>query len=241
MTKKDVGIGRWDATCDEAFGRLKGLLISAPIFVAPDWGKPFRCHVDASQRAVGGTLTQLNGNRADHVVAYFSKKLSETEQNYTASERELLGLVYFLKRFRCYLEGSTFDVFTDNQVLKNFFSKPSLNCRKARWLDLFAQSGIGKINLRPGRVHVLGDALSRAPHVMDETTLNHLTVGDVERAFPFAQEYEDDQLFGPIVRGLKGELPTDEVQKDRVFRLLPSFEYSDGRLLYDRKVCVPRR
>lgn len=95
-------------------------------------------------------------------IAYFSRLLSDAEERYTANERELLGLVYFLKKFRCYLEGSSFEVFTDNQVPHNFFTKPTLSRRDARRWELLSQCGIRKVNLRPGRVHVLGDVLSRA-------------------------------------------------------------------------------
>lgn len=240
LTKKGVGIDKWDSTCDTAFSTLKTALVSAPILMAPSWRKPFRCHVDASQRAVGGTLTQLDENGNDRVVAYFSKKLADAEVRYTANERELLGLVYFLKRFRCYLEGSTFEVFTDNQVLKHFFTKPTLNRREARWLDLFAQFGITKVTLKPGRVHVLGDVLSRAPHVMEEIALLNHTSVSVPDAIPFHMDYETDQLFGPIVKGLRGDFPEDKIKLERMSRQLPFFTYEHGKLLYGNKICIPR-
>lgn len=43
-----------------------------------------------------------------------------------------MGLVFFLKLFRCYLEGAEFEVITDNQVLKSFISKQDLSRREAR-------------------------------------------------------------------------------------------------------------
>ena len=137
LTKKDVGIQKWSAHCTNAFEQLKIAITTAPVLVSPDWSKPFRCHIDASQRAVGGILTQIDENVVDRAIAYYSKKISNAEQDYTANERELLALVYFLKQFRCYLEGTTFEVFTDNQVLHNFFTKPNLNRREARWLDFY--------------------------------------------------------------------------------------------------------
>ena len=65
-----------------------------------------------------GTLTQLNDNGQDTVIAYHSKKLSESEKIYTASDSEVLSLILFLQSFRCYLEGSEFEISTHNQVLK---------------------------------------------------------------------------------------------------------------------------
>lgn len=105
---------------------------------APDWDRPFGCHIDASAFAVGGTLTQRDSTGHDRAIAYFSKRLNPAEENYTANDRELLGLVYFLERFCCFLEGSEFEVVTDNQVLKYFFSKSDLSRRETRWLEFLS-------------------------------------------------------------------------------------------------------
>lgn len=73
---------------------------------APDRSRPFVCHTDASELPVGGSLTQNDANSNPYVVSYFYKRISEEEENYAANNGKLLGLVYFLKRFRLYLEGS---------------------------------------------------------------------------------------------------------------------------------------
>lgn len=88
---------------------------------------------------------------------------------------------------------------------------------------------------------MLGDVLSRAPHVMEDTVINNVTASIMGNTLPVKLEYENDQVFGPIVQGLKGELPTDKVQQDRVSRLLPLFKYVNGRLFYNNKMCVPRK
>ena len=167
LTKKDQGIEKWNEKCDKAFEKLKKAIINAPILVSPDWSKPFRCHVDASQTTVGGNLTQLDENGKDRVIDFYSKKLSPTESVYTANDRELLGLISFLNRFRCYLEGTEFEVFTDNQVLNSIFTKPKLSKKESRWLGTIGDFGISAITLKPGKIHVLGDVLSRAPHVIE--------------------------------------------------------------------------
>lgn len=192
LTRKDSTIHEWDASCDAAFASLKSAITSAPILVAPDWTRKLRCHVDASQLAVGGTLTQHCAAGAERVVSYFSKKISDTEQDYTANERELLGLVYFLKRFRCYFEGSSFEVITDNQELNHFFIKPHMSRKEARWLDLLSQFGIKEVTLQPGRVHVLGDVLSRAPHVIDGLEVANMQVSTVSFDLGFEAQYASD-------------------------------------------------
>ena len=235
LTKKGSGVHNWDSECDAAFQSLKDAITSAPILVAPDWKMSFRGHIDASNIAVGGTLTQLDENGKDRVIAFFSKKLSPAEKNYRTNDRELLGLIYFLLRFRCYLEGSTFEIFTDNQVLKHFFTKHKLSRREARWLETLGNFAIFPINLKPGKIHVLGDTLSRAPHA----SVNVCQVLEVNSENLF--NYEEDSFFGSVCKVLKGEKLSNEFQQRKIDRILPSFHFHENKLLYDGKICVPRK
>jgi len=108
---------------------------------------------------------------------------------------------------------------------------------------LLSQFNISKVNLKPGRVHVLGDVLSRAPHVMNETSLDinnaQASSAPVVR-MDFAEHYDGDQFFGPIWRSFQGTMPEDPVQRERVARVQGLFRVEDGKLFYGRKVCVPR-
>lgn len=236
LTKKGQGIQKWDDKCDKAFEALKKSITTAPILVAPDWKNPFRGHVDASEFAVGGTLTQLDESGKDRVIAFFSKKLSPAEQNYTANDRELLGLVYFLQRFRCYLEGASFEIFTDNQILKYFFTKPKLSRREARWLEILGNFGIFPINLKPGKIHVLGDTLSRAPHALvNAVDIMKIKTEDV------LGSYEDDQFYGPLLKVMNGVKLPNEFQQKKFEKLTPFFQLKGSKIFYDGKLCVPRK
>ena len=83
----------WDINANRAFQDLKHALITAPILVAPRWSEPFFVYTDASHLAVGATLTQKDADGRDRVIAYMSRKLNSAEQNYTANDRELLGVI----------------------------------------------------------------------------------------------------------------------------------------------------
>ncbi len=194
LTKKGEGIGNWDMKFDQAFESLKSAISSSPILISPNWTKPFPGHVDASNNAMGGMLTQLDEEGKDRAIAFFSKKLSPAEQNYSTNDRELLGLVYFLQRFRCYLEGSESKILTDNQVLKSLFSKHELSRREARWLETLGNFGIFLINLNPGKIHVLGDSLSRAP-------LASVNILEIFQVVPenVTLGYKDDPFYGSVL------------------------------------------
>lgn len=93
------------------------------------------------------------------MVAFFSKNLSSSEQNYFDKDRELLSLVKFLERFRRYLERPTFEVITDSPALKHFFSRSKLNSKEVRWLETIWNFGFFHITLNLEKIHVLEEAL----------------------------------------------------------------------------------
>ena len=234
LTKKDQGIEKWDEKCDEAFEKLKKAITNAPILVSLDWSKSFRCHIDASQTVVGRTLTQLDENGRDRVIAFYSKILSPTESVYTANDRKLLGLISLLNRFRRYLEGTTFEVFTDNQVLKSFVAKPKLSIKESKRLETLGNFGIIPITLKPGKIHFLRDLLSRATHVMEKID-DGLLCNDFVVPFVKHEEvitwYGENQFFGPAVKAIEEKWPQDQIQRRKLEKIFPIFR-KDGERLY---------
>jgi 2-C-methyl-D-erythritol 4-phosphate cytidylyltransferase len=73
----------------------------------------------------------------DHPIAFASRKLSDSEQNYNTIEREGLAMVYVPQKFRHYLLGKHFKMFTDHSALKYLVNKTLLGGRICRWLLLF--------------------------------------------------------------------------------------------------------
>lgn len=96
------------------------------------------------------------------------------------------------------------------------------------------------MTVEKGKIHVLGEALSRAPHAPHGPEINTSSVTTVSLSLQFQDKYEQDAVFGPIFRGLKGIMSNDAVQKERVKRLLPLFQMKDGNVIYDGLTCVPR-
>jgi hypothetical protein len=111
-------------------------MVTTPILVFLDWDKTFHVHVDASAIALGAILAQLGTGELDHPIAFASIKLSKLEKNYNTTEREGLVVVYALQKFRHYLLGKHFKMFTDNLSLKYLVNKPVLWRQFCRWLFL---------------------------------------------------------------------------------------------------------
>jgi transposase InsO family protein len=86
--------------------------------------------------------------------------MNAAERNYSASESEMLSLVWAVKYFRCYLYGKRFVVRTDHSALTYLRSFADNNSRLLRWsLKLSEFDFI--VEHRPGTKIAHADALSR--------------------------------------------------------------------------------
>jgi len=77
---------------------------------------------DASDFAIGAVLGQRIDNK-QHVVYYSSRTLSDTQMNYTTTEKEFLAVVFALEKFRPYLLGFKTTIFTDHSALRYLMMK----------------------------------------------------------------------------------------------------------------------
>jgi hypothetical protein len=128
---------QWIEECQQNFDTLKQKMITTPILVFPDWSKEFHVHVNASSIALGEFLSQPCAEDIDHPIAFARRNISTSEMNYTTIEREGLAMVYALQKFRHYLLGGHFKMFTDHSTLKYLVNKPVLGGRICRWILLF--------------------------------------------------------------------------------------------------------
>jgi hypothetical protein len=147
----------WTDSTDAAFKDLKEALTSTPVLAQPDFGRTFQLYTDASNTALGAVLEQDG-----HPICYASRSLNQNERNYSATERECLAVLWAIAKFRKYLLGRRFTVFTDHHSLKWLLSTTNLSGRLARW-SLTLQEYNMDIQHRPGRSHSNADALSRLP------------------------------------------------------------------------------
>jgi hypothetical protein len=112
-------------------------MVTTPILLFLDWSKEFNVHVDVSSIALGAVLAQSVSGDIDHPIAFANKNIYTAERNYTMTKREGLAMVYALQKFRHYLMGGHFKMFTDHSALKYLVNKIVLGGRICRWLLLF--------------------------------------------------------------------------------------------------------
>ena len=119
MTQKAVKF-KWTDRVEKSFQELEKRLTTAPVLTLPEGNESFVIYTDASKEGLGCVLMQ-NGK----VVAYATHKLRPHESNYPTHDLELTAVVFALKKWRHYLYGVTFEVFTDYKSLSICFPRRS--------------------------------------------------------------------------------------------------------------------
>ena len=196
-----VGLGKkkikWESKHQESFDRIKKVLAKETILNYPKFDRPFDIHTDASDRQLGAVISQ-DGKP----LAFYSRKLSSAQRNYTTTEQELLSIVETLKEFRNILLGQIIKVHTDHKNLVHE-SELKTSQRVMRWRLLLEEFGPEIVYIK-GPKNVVADALSRLPKQGD-------IVDDVEAILPFASK--DEGIF-PI----QLQLIQNSQSKDRSLR-----------------------
>jgi RNase H-like domain found in reverse transcriptase len=112
----------WSEEFQESFDQLKKQFTEEPVSIMPDHSKPFQIQVNSSLFATGSILTQMDTNGDRHPCTYLSKSLMKEERNYDTGDRELPAIVWALKEWRHYIQGSghTMIVLSDHDNLQHF-------------------------------------------------------------------------------------------------------------------------
>jgi hypothetical protein len=154
LLRKDVPF-LWNEKCEKSFQELKKRLMTALVLSLLEEGKTYTLYTDASKKGLGAILMQ---NRK--VITYASRKLKLHEINYPTHDLGLAAIVFVLKKWRHYLYGAKYEVFTDHKSLKYIFTQKDLNLRQRRWME-FLEEYHCPINYHPGKANVVANALSR--------------------------------------------------------------------------------
>merc|ERR1711893_191669 len=152
----------WTEQCQQAFDKLKLVLKSSPVLLAPDTRRQFELMVDASDQTMGAVLIQRSEDGDLHPVAYFSKKFLMYQKNYSTVEKEALGLISALLHFEVYLRHPVHEVIvhTDHNPLVFLRHTKGKNQRLLRWSLVLQEFPLRIVHV-PGRDNVIADTLSR--------------------------------------------------------------------------------
>eukprot|EP00253_Pinus_taeda_P016180 PITA_16180 len=205
----------------------KDKLVSAPILRGPNWALPLHIHIDASNKAIGAALGQVE-EKLPYAIYFFSKNLSKAEMNYTVTEKEFLAMVHSLNKFRHYIIGYQTFVHTDHAAIRYLMNKPDVNARIIRWLLLLQQFDLTIVD-NPGKENVVADFLSRLDLPASEE-------GTLDNQMPYEHLFSISVIsswFADIANYLvSAQFPShlSSKEKRRIVRKSASFTWIGGNL-----------
>ena len=185
LLKKDVP-WQWTETEQDAFEKVKSLLLKDNILVHYDPDLPLVLASDSSSYGLGAVLSHVMPDGSERPIAYASRSLSVREKKYAQIEKEALSIVWGVKKFQTYLEGRRFSLITDHKPLKYIMDPGkavpvTAAARLQRWC-LFLGAFSYTIQHRNTKQHANCDGLSRLPLTVtppdkpDETEVHQLSV-----------------------------------------------------------------
>ncbi|UYV65013.1 hypothetical protein LAZ67_3002817 [Cordylochernes scorpioides] len=168
--KKDRSEIKWTKEAEVQFEKCKQALANTALLAYPDTELPISLCTDASDRAVGSVLQQLDNNNWKP-IAFFSKKLNPAQCNYSTYDRELLAIYLSIKFFKHLLEAREFTILTDHKPLIYAFKQKNEKAspKQLRHLQYISQFTTD-IKYIKGTDNIVADALSRVDAI---TTIDY--------------------------------------------------------------------
>ena len=167
MKKSEIPEFVWSKECQGGFDKLKEALTTAPFLAYPAYSKPFLLETDASLKGLGAVLSQKSDDDTVRVTAYASRSLRLREklmQDYSSAKIKLLALKWSVcEKFKDYLLGSKFMVYTDNNPLV-YIKTSKLGMAQICWLSELAVYDFD-IVYQTGKSNLVADALSQRPEL----------------------------------------------------------------------------
>ena len=235
----------WSEVQENAFLKVKEMLVSSPILAFYDPTKELVLENDASDYGVGSVLLQQG-----KPVAYSSRSLSPAEKNYAQIEKEMLAIVYGLEKFHHYTFGRQIKIITDHKPLVSIVCKPLASApKRLQSMILRTQRYSFTLEYRSGKEIPIADALSRAPvsqpYIDESAVVNSLQFTPVKpqrlEEMRIATENDENlkKLKNVIMSGWpneKNNLP-DELKV--YFSYRDEFTIQDGIILRGERIVIP--
>lgn len=160
--KKYIAESDWSQQAMDAFNLIKEVVATKINLHAFDKSLPLFLATDASLFGLGAVLYQIDPQqpKVKRYLFFASKSLRAGQIAYSATRRELLAVVYGLKKFKFILFGRHFTLLTDHAALVFMFANDHSAPMLWDWSDTIHQFDFIAVHC-PGVVHVLPDIVSR--------------------------------------------------------------------------------
>ena len=165
----------WSAEMQTSFDAIKDALANATMLHHPDPSLPLSLTTDASDVAIGAVIEQ-RGPSGWEPLAFFSKKLSDSQQKWSPYDRELHAVHKAVRHFKYMVEGRAFTIYTDHQSLVPSMAKKT-DAQTARQANQLSEISEYSTDIRylEGKSNVVADALSRPNGKINPPTVSNIS------------------------------------------------------------------
>ena len=177
-------------------------MCKAPVLALPLFDKQFIVETDACGQGIGAVLMQEG-----HPLAFISRQLKGKQLHLSIYEKELLAVIFAVRKWRHYLLPGHFIIKTDQRSLKYLLEQRLNTPIQQQWLPKLLEFDY-EIQYKQGKENLVADALSR----MEGTEVLHmaLTVAECDLMKDIQASYETDTTLKTIITALKQK---DHTQK----------------------------
>jgi hypothetical protein len=134
-----------------AFNQTKALMTMDILCTYPDHNKPFHIYTDASDYQLGSCIMQEG-----QYVAYYSKKLNNTQRHYSTMDKEFFSIVMTLCEFWSILLGAELHIHANH---KNILHLRDSLSHRLQWISYIDEYG-PELHYVEGSVNVVADTFS---------------------------------------------------------------------------------
>lgn len=242
LLKKDVQ-WNWSDSQESAFITIKNMIIKSVKLSIYDPKKELTIENDASEYGLGSVLLQ-----DEKPLAFASRSLTESERNYAQIEKEMLAIVFGLKKFHHFTYGRDVNVITDHKPLTSIILKPLCKApKRIQSLIMQIYDYDYKLKYKPGTEIPIADALSRSPVDISEqvNVMNNLdnTPLNETRFMQIKQETEKDPILVKLRFLIAAGWPTEksECPPDIIpyFNIRDEMTIEDGVILRGERIVIP--
>lgn len=238
----------WNNVHTKTVNNLKNILTSTPVLAVFDENKKIIIQTDASKSGIGCVLLQDK-----RPVAFASRSLNETEQNYAQVEKELLAIVYSCVKFHNYIYGRQVEIHTDHKPLVSIMKNEMNKINSSRLQRMKMKLLIYNTNVVyvPGKEMHVADHLSRS-HLQDEPCeefseyeeIIHTINMSNEKEIKFQLETSKDAVLANIMQTYKTGWPSEKKHLPENIKLYWKFKnniFVDNGLVYlGDRIMVPK-
>lgn len=213
----------WMSSATKALNTLKTALTTTPVLRLPNFDQDFEVQTDASATGISAVLLQEN-----QPIAYFSKALTPRQQASSTYAREMYAITEAVRRWRQYLLGRRFVIYTDHQSLRSLLHQTVQTPEQQRWLTKLLGYDFD-ILYKPCNSNRPADALSRLSSDAD-TQISLMAVTRPLQAIWGAVQhvYKDDQSIQSLLKEVT-------LQPEAY----PNHSVRNNLILIHRKVLIP--